>query len=290
MTCCNRGFMLFLRIVMNKMTSQMVDNLFWAKKLREIIQHKQRVQDNKFPKGKEKSIVSAYTAAPQLTEINNTCERSFNFLFAEIEQIRLGKSHTVVQDLSRFDHEIFTTIQEALQSIGSLSFKDASTLVGRSLVSEFSEIDSDDSREGEKSQGQSAMGQMREQHSGRPMNSNVTIPYLPRLDRARSHYTLVLDLDETLVHFFEDKNTVRVRPYTVHFLKEMSKYYELVIFTAGTKEYADWALKFIPEKAASHFIDHRLYRDHTIQALEVFIKDLTNLGRDITKTIIIDNL
>ena len=114
MTCCSRGFMLFLRIVMNKMTSQMVDNLFWAKKLREIIQHKQRVQDSKFPKGKEKSIVSAYTAAPQLTEINNTCERSFNFLFAEIEQIRLGKSHTVVQDLSRFDHEIFTTIQEAL--------------------------------------------------------------------------------------------------------------------------------------------------------------------------------
>ena len=70
----------------------------------------------------------------------------------------------------------------------------------------------------------------------------------------------------------------------------MAQHYEVVIFTAGTKDYADWALAHISNQAAYHFIDHRLYRDHTIQAMEVFIKDLANLGRDLNKTIIVDNI
>ena len=44
----------------------------------------------------------------------------------------------------------------------------------------------------------------------------------------------------------------------------MAEYYEVVIFTAGTKDYADWALAHLPNQAAYKFIDHRLYRDHTI--------------------------
>lgn len=70
----------------------------------------------------------------------------------------------------------------------------------------------------------------------------------------------------------------------------MSQYYEIVIFTAGTKDYADWALNFLPDDAACKFINHRLYRDHTIQCMDVFIKDLANLGRDLNRTIIVDNL
>ena len=38
------------------------------------------------------------------------------------------------------------------------------------------------------------------------------------------------------------------------------------------------------------YIDHRLYRDHTIQCMDVFIKDLSQLGRDLDKTIIVDNI
>ena len=44
------------------------------------------------------------------------------------------------------------------------------------------------------------------------MNSNVRVPYLPPLTSNKS-YTLVLDLDETLVHYYEEKNTVLIRPY-----------------------------------------------------------------------------
>jgi len=54
-------------------------------------------------------------------------------------------------------------------------------------------------------------------------------------------FTLVLDLDETLIHFRIDKNNenkglLRIRPGLNAFLKEMYNIYELVIFTASTQD------------------------------------------------------
>jgi CTD small phosphatase-like protein 2 len=57
-------------------------------------------------------------------------------------------------------------------------------------------------------------------------------------------YTLVLDLDETLIHFVDmgSESYFLIRPGAIMFLEEMYKYYELVVFTAGMKDYADWVL------------------------------------------------
>ena len=55
----------------------------------------------------------------------------------------------------------------------------------------------------------------------------------------------MLDLDETLVHFDEDTDYLAIRPYATEFLEEMANYYEIVIFTAGMKDYADWAISMI---------------------------------------------
>ena len=122
-------------------------------------------------------------------------------------------------------------------------------------------------------------------------------PYLPPLAvNSKIKYTLVLDLDETLVHFEENEERTggqfHVRPFAVDFLKQMARYYELVIFTAAVKEvssaeqYADWILDKIDE---DHVIPHRLYRQHTLQNNNIFLKDLSLLGRDIRKCIIVDN-
>ena len=67
----------------------------------------------------------------------------------------------------------------------------------------------------------------------------------------------------------------------------MSKYYELVIFTAAVKDYADNILDEIDEKKR---ISHRLYREHTRIEDYVSIKDLGMIGRDLSKSIIIDNI
>jgi CTD small phosphatase-like protein 2 len=115
----------------------------------------------------------------------------------------------------------------------------------------------------------------------------VPAPYLPPLTEEK--YTLVLDLDETLIHYMEIGNEGRlfVRPYCQNFLQEMSKYYEVVIFTAALQDYADWALDQID---TGKWITHRLYRQHTMPSGTVFLKDLSRLGRDLTKTIIADNV
>ena len=83
----------------------------------------------------------------------------------------------------------------------------------------------------------------------RELRELVTIPYLPPLSegqklpkKALEPYTLVLDLDETLIHFEVDEDVnpeeeepgyYLIRPGAVRFLNELSEYYEIVVFTAA---------------------------------------------------------
>ena len=71
----------------------------------------------------------------------------------------------------------------------------------------------------------------------------VSPPFLPPLVGADKEtvYTLVLDLDETLIHNVEygQDSFFLVRPGCVQFIELMAKYYEIVIFTAALQEYAD---------------------------------------------------
>jgi RNA polymerase II subunit A small phosphatase-like protein len=115
---------------------------------------------------------------------------------------------------------------------------------------------------------------------------------------------MVLDLDETLIHrslkpitkydfvlnVKQNNNTYRVyvrkRPGVDYFLKEMSKYYELVVFTAGMEEYANVVLNKLDPTG---LISYRLYRQHCTRQNKFFVKDLNLLGRPLEKTHIIDN-
>jgi len=53
------------------------------------------------------------------------------------------------------------------------------------------------------------------------------------------------------------------------------------------KEYADWVINILDKYKC---IKYRLYRQHTQEKNDTYIKDLSKLGRNIAKTIIIDNL
>ena len=115
-------------------------------------------------------------------------------------------------------------------------------------------------------------------------------PFLPpkKKDDKRD-YCLVLDLDETLVHFFEDNYEayVKVRMGAENFISVLSQYCEIVIFTASTKYYADIVIDGLDCK---DLIDYKLYREHTYDYNGINVKDLSKLGRDLKKIIIIDNI
>ena len=114
-------------------------------------------------------------------------------------------------------------------------------------------------------------------------------PFLPPINK-KYKYTLVLDMDETLIHYFFThlNGMFFVRPYCFDFLKELNDLYEIVTFTAGTKEYADNILNILDMD--NNIIKYRLYRQHTTILGCSIYKDLSKLGRDLSRVIIIDNL
>jgi len=127
----------------------------------------------------------------------------------------------------------------------------------------------------------------------------------PQSDSMRGRYTLVLDLDETLVHCSVDKVDecdlifpvifngenykvyMKMRPGMVQFLEAAAEQFEVVVFTASQQCYADKLLNLVdPDRRLIH---HRLFRHHCVNVEGNFVKDLRVLGRDLAKTVIIDN-
>jgi len=70
------------------------------------------------------------------------------------------------------------------------------------------------------------------------------------------------------------------------FLFEMSKIYEIVVFTASVSLYANPLLDLLDTR---NVISHRLFREHCTFVDGSYVKDLSRLGRGMGDVIIIDN-
>ena len=125
-------------------------------------------------------------------------------------------------------------------------------------------------------------------------NNIVNTENLPSIPFIRTSmkkkFCLVLDIDETISHSLKLSFGCYflVRPGALDFLKEVSKYYEIIIFTSSPKIYADKILNKIDING--NLISHRLYRNHVIYENGKSAKNLNLIGRDLTKTIFVDNL
>ena len=98
--------------------------------------------------------------------------------------------------------------------------------------------------------------------SNKDLNNAITIPSVPYIKtKMKKNFCLVLDIDETIVHTINLPfgNYFLLRPGVINFLEEISKLYEIIIFTSSPKSYADSILNKID--VDNKFISHRLYKD-----------------------------
>jgi len=116
--------------------------------------------------------------------------------------------------------------------------------------------------------------------------------------------TLILDLDETLVHstikpVTHHHITVDVlidgmtctfyvikRPHVDLFLKKVAEWFDLIIFTASMQQYAD---PLIDQLDTGKLVKGRLFRESCLAKEGNFVKDLGLIGQDLATTIIVDN-
>ena len=121
-------------------------------------------------------------------------------------------------------------------------------------------------------------------------NNQILINKTPYLDNKKDKkkiFTLVLDLDETIISYKNDKRIYITRPGLNKFLTEISKIYEIILFTSAKQEYADSIINQIDKNKI--YFEKRLYRQHNLIINNSFIKDLSKLERDLSKVLIIDN-
>ncbi|KAM8829512.1 carboxy-terminal domain RNA polymerase II polypeptide A small phosphatase 2 [Synchiropus picturatus] len=115
---------------------------------------------------------------------------------------------------------------------------------------------------------------------------------------------VVIDLDETLVHSsFKPINNadfivpveiegtthqvyVLKRPYVDEFLQRMGELFECVLFTASLAKYADPVTDLLDQCGVFRA---RLFRESCVFHQGCYVKDLSRLGRDLHKTLILDN-
>lgn len=161
--------------------------------------------------------------------------------------------------------------------------------------------------------------------------SNIALPPRPLIPARQPSYssqpprssrfsqkTLVIDLDETLIHslakggrmssghMVEVKlNTavgiggatlgpqhpilyyVHKRPHCDDFLRRVCKWYNLVVFTASVQEYADPVIDWLEQERK--YFSGRFYRQHCTFRNGAYIKDLSSVEPDLSKVMILDN-
>ncbi|XP_061774417.1 uncharacterized protein LOC133564249 [Nerophis ophidion] len=138
-----------------------------------------------------------------------------------------------------------------------------------------------------------------------PTKQISTKPLLPQMkSNDTGKICVVIDLDETLVHssFTPVNNAdfitpididgevhqvyVSKRPHVDEFLKRMGEMFECVLFTASLSKYADPVSDILDRCGAFR---SRLFREACVFHKGNYVKDLSHLGRDLNKVIIIDN-
>ena len=103
-------------------------------------------------------------------------------------------------------------------------------------------------------------------------------------------FCLILDIDETISHTMRLSfgNYFLLRPGVIHLIKQLYHFYEIDIFTAAIRRYADNIVNKLDPNDI--YINYRFYREHCIYEGSKSVKKLIRVGRELEKIIFVDNI
>ncbi|XP_035532997.1 uncharacterized protein LOC118339458 isoform X1 [Morone saxatilis] len=256
--------------------------------------------------------------SPEETELQEHAQRSPEegkaVRFGITEVIDLSENLTCCSAVEK------TTNEQTAESDDDCGFSEISREIKppldiiHSVVPEIAKNERRDSHNQDSEQSRDSEEEQSDDESSEPCECEYCIPPLeqvpakPLLPRMKSNdagkICVVIDLDETLVHSsFKPVNNadfiipveidgtvhqvyVLKRPHVDEFLKRMGELFECVLFTASLSKYADPVSDLLDKWGAFR---SRLFRESCVFHKGNYVKDLSRLGRDLNKVIIIDN-
>lgn len=104
---------------------------------------------------------------------------------------------------------------------------------------------------------------------------------LPEMDTNKYKYTLLFELDETIVHYCEENDNyfVEVRFGTDELIEYIHKFCEIIIVSTSEIEYSDIIINNLDKKNC--LVNYRIYSENYKDL------DLSKLNRDMSKTVFI---
>jgi Dullard-like phosphatase family protein len=137
----------------------------------------------------------------------------------------------------------------------------------------------------------------------------LILPLINQINNNQNRKTIIFDLDETLIHADFNGNyqnhdhlihfnyegeeisvPIFIRPGLFPFLEKVSQIFEIFVFTASKKEYADAVLNFLDPEGK--IFKQRFYREHCINVQgRIFVKDLRIFEefRNLSDIVLVDN-
>ena len=100
-------------------------------------------------------------------------------------------------------------------------------------------------------------------------------------------YSLILSLDKTLSYKNNKTNDIILRNGLFSFLSTIKPFFELILFSIDSKDFSEPIINMIEND--KKYFDYKFYKDHCVLYKNNLIKDVTLIGRDLSKIIIVDN-
>ena len=271
MILSHKSFLLICQLISNVVSSSAKENI-WVKRLRKML------EENIVHPDKNNKEFNTFLSTRNLQFVNNTKYDSlieikfYTYLIKNQMKLLLN----IINDKDGLKND-FCNI---FKNIDNLSFN----CLNQFYISKVLRIINKNA---------SVTGKNASSYGGMMAIYNIKVPYLNNINNKK--FTLVLDLDETLIAFKINPNQqnngiLKFRPYLDYFLEKMKKIYEIVVFTSATQEYADPIINSIEQNQKGKYFNARLYRQHTIIYENDFVKDISRIGRPLNSIIIVDNM